>query len=369
MSTLQDFVHIVDLRANQPTLASSVIHEQVVSGLSQPTGQKWLPTMLLYDERGLRLYDAITTEAPEYYLFPAEEEILKNRSSDIVRVMHARNGNAEAIEEVVVELGAGALRKTSHILRALSQHSMSSVQYYALDLEKRELERTLKTLNDSEIGAEIKDKVSTKGLCGTYDDGLKFIAEGGLEGRNDLERITTEVSEQYKLERVGGDDSPRSASSSRTPTTETEVTPPSTPGFNQPLHILFLGSSLGNFTRGEDAAFLRSLPLRPGSGDTLLLGLDHDNEAHQIELAYNDPKGITKNFIMNGLKCAGRALGDEHSLMKTNGSMSRYTMKNSVVMRLTTSQRVSKRLWTQRLRSVSRSKQTSSSASNFLQVL
>ena len=165
-------------------------------------------------------------------------------------------------------------------------------------------------LSNSNVGAEMRGKVSASGLCGTYDDGLKFIAEGGLEGRNVLSKLDTKVAEKYAVERVGRDPSP-SSDSSRSHSDATEATPPSTPGSHQPLHILFLGSSLGNFTRGEDAEFLKSLPLRPGSGDTLLLGLDHDNDANKIELAYNDRKGITRNFIMNGLTCAGRALGDE----------------------------------------------------------
>ena len=62
--------------------------------------------MLLYDERGLRLYDAITTEAPEYYPFPAEEEILKIHGDDIARYMHASN-RSKIVNETVVELGAG----------------------------------------------------------------------------------------------------------------------------------------------------------------------------------------------------------------------------------------------------------------------
>ena len=103
-------------------------------------------------------------------------------------------------------------------------------------------------------------------------------------------------------------------------TAAASLTPPSSPGSeaesctaSPPLHIMFLGSSIGNFDRESATSFLRSLPLRPGSSDTLLLGLDHDNPKDKIELAYNDPKGVTKEFIMNGLKAAGRILGDEHA--------------------------------------------------------
>lgn len=74
---------------------------------------------------------------------------------------------------------------------------------------------------------------------------------------------------------------------------------------------MFLGSSIGNFSRPDATAFIRSLPLRPGSGDTFLLGLDHDNEKELIEEAYNDPKGYTERFIKNGLRGAGRAVGNE----------------------------------------------------------
>lgn len=83
----------------------SDISQQIISGLSKPAGHKQLPTMLLYDERGLQLYDDITVDAPEYYLFAAEEEILRENTGDIVKAMHP---TAEVNkDEVVLELGAG----------------------------------------------------------------------------------------------------------------------------------------------------------------------------------------------------------------------------------------------------------------------
>lgn len=273
--------------------------------------------MLLYDERGLRLYDDITTAAPEYYLFGAEEQILKKHSDDIVQCMHSRG--LKQSDEVVLELGAGALRKTSHILRGLARYAASSklsspITYYALDLEKRELERTLGGINTSEIGQELAGKVATKGICGTYDDGLKFIEEGGL-GLAALQRPPEPSTFAEKF--VARDDSAISRTSSMSDESSSEAgvsTQLSSPagGVQPPLHIMFLGSSLGNFSRDDATAFLRALPLRSGAGDTLLLGLDHDNDKRQIELAYNDPQGYTKKFIMNGLHNAGRTLGDDH---------------------------------------------------------
>lgn len=214
------------------------IRQQIISGLTATP--KTLPTLLLYDTRGLRLYDDITTDASEYYLFGAEENILREHAAEIVQCMG---------DGTILELGSGSLRKTSHILRALPKGS----SYYALDLEKAELERTL--------NGNTEDGVEMKGLWGTYDDGLRWL----------------------QTQRQDSD--------------------------HTPLHMLFLGSSIGNFDRKGQAEFLSGLPLR--EGDTLLLGLDHDNNCDVIRRAYNDKLGKTTQFIMNGLKGAGRALGDE----------------------------------------------------------
>lgn len=100
-------VRILDIRARAEPSPGSSIRDQILSGLAQPAGHKTLPTLLLYDERGLRIYDEITTDASEYYLFPAEEEILKNKADEIVRVMHSGVGDGDLVDEVVVELGAG----------------------------------------------------------------------------------------------------------------------------------------------------------------------------------------------------------------------------------------------------------------------
>ena len=298
--------------------------KEIIESLSAPTGQKTMPTMLLYDERGLQLYDAITTEVPEYYLFAAEEEILRHHSEDIAKVMHVRLGTVIP-GETVLELGAGALRKTSHILGALSTlvpsaSSPPPITYYALDLERKELERTLNELSGSEVGKRVSGKIELKGMHATYDSGLKFVAEGGLHTTQlpsaglDLERYRVKDRDVFDDDHdlspsvdSYGSSSSRSHSFSRG-TDATALTPDV---YQAPLHMMFLGSSLGNFKRGEDAAFLRSLPLRPGSGDTLLIGLDHNDDKADIELAYNDPQGHTREFIMNGLKAAGNVLGDE----------------------------------------------------------
>ena len=102
---------IVDVRVTQPGAEQQVgdgnVLDQIIKGLSQPTGHKSLPTLLLYDERGLRLYDELTTDCHEYYPFAAEEAILKAKSDEIVRLMHGKDDGVVVDGEVVLELGAG----------------------------------------------------------------------------------------------------------------------------------------------------------------------------------------------------------------------------------------------------------------------
>ncbi|KAJ6585392.1 DUF323 domain-containing protein [Mycena capillaripes] len=317
-------VEIINIQKGLETDLGFDMSAQVLKGLQSPaaSGGKSLPTMLLYDERGLRLYDDITTHVPEYYLFGAEEEILKKNSDEIVAAMHQMTGGLFT-NEVVLELGAGALRKTSHILLALSRlvkdkHAgVAPVTYYALDLEERELQRTLGEISLSDVGKSLRGKINTRGLCATYEQGLKFAESGGLHPQNTTGRLTRASFSPFKLD--ARDPSPMSGSSATSDSSNAATSPPSTPDdIAPPIHLMFLGSSLGNFSRTEGADFLRSLPLRPGSGDTLLIGMDHDNEKAQIEEAYNDRQGYTKKFIMNGLKGAGRALGDENLFDEEN---------------------------------------------------
>ncbi|KIM54605.1 hypothetical protein SCLCIDRAFT_60276, partial [Scleroderma citrinum Foug A] len=97
-----------------------------------------------------------------------------------------------------------------------------------------------------------------------------------------------------------------SSSASRIGTSDTGVTSPSTPA--EPAHhLLFLNSSGEIFSAKECAKFLRSFPLRPGSGDVLLLvmGTKHADTG----LDCNVVKGRAVEFVVNSLNTAGSALG------------------------------------------------------------
>lgn len=104
MSTAEQH-EIVDVRLQDISAQDTDVQKEIFDGLTKPAHQKTMPTLLLYNEPGLRIYDDITTKAPEYYLFAAEESILKNNGNEIARTMHSRSKSVE--EETVVELGAG----------------------------------------------------------------------------------------------------------------------------------------------------------------------------------------------------------------------------------------------------------------------
>ncbi|KAL4076337.1 histidine-specific methyltransferase [Scleroderma yunnanense] len=286
MSQRNHEMHVLDIR---PTDASRQLADQISRGLDAPFNKKTLPTVILYDEVGLLLYDKFSAEAPEYYHFGAELEILKGHADEIVRKMHKHTGNTTVPGEAVIELGAGSLRKTVHFLRALSDIVPTSspvppVTFYALDLDGNELRRALSEVHNSDIGPSLSGKVETRGLWGTYENGFEFIKAGRLGSSR----------------KVNGS-SLSQANSGADITSTTSLGQP-------PTHFLFLGGSIGNFYRGDDSQLLRSLPLQPG--DTLLLGLTHtieqdDDPAH----TYKDTNGYCQAFTMNGLNAAGNILG------------------------------------------------------------
>lgn len=79
--------------------------------------------------------------------------------------------------------------------------------------------------------------------------------------------------------------------------------------------LLFLGSTLGGFTRDEAADFLSSFVLtEPREGESLpgfLVGLDGCKEPQRVYEAYNDGDGVNRRFVRHGLERANEILGFE----------------------------------------------------------
>ncbi|KAL8669098.1 MAG: hypothetical protein Q9168_006300 [Polycauliona sp. 1 TL-2023] len=233
--------NIEDIRRDQSGIS---LLDEIRSGLRpQDGGEKRLPTLLLYDKRGLKLFEDITY-LDQYYLTNAEIQLLESHATDIAALIPH--------ESDILELGSGNLRKVQILLDAL-ELAHKRVNYFALDLSKPELERTLAAV------PKHYRFVHCQGLWGTYDDGLEWLKRPEKQRR--------------------------------------------------PKWILSLGSSLGNFGREEAAAFLQDFAdtLR-SSDDGILVGLDACQDKRKIFNAYNDRHGKTHEFVMNGLVHANRLL-------------------------------------------------------------
>jgi L-histidine Nalpha-methyltransferase len=79
--------------------------------------------------------------------------------------------------------------------------------------------------------------------------------------------------------------------------------------FSRRVLAMLMGSNLGNYEPREarDLVTLVGRALRPGDG--LLLGLDRKKDRETLELAYDDPAGVTAAFNKNLLARINRELG------------------------------------------------------------
>jgi len=73
--------------------------------------------------------------------------------------------------------------------------------------------------------------------------------------------------------------------------------------------VLFLGSSIGNFSYSEAREFLYSLWNALKDGDYLLIGFDLKKDIQLLERAYNDSQDVTTRFNLNLLHRINRELG------------------------------------------------------------
>jgi dimethylhistidine N-methyltransferase len=75
-----------------------------------------------------------------------------------------------------------------------------------------------------------------------------------------------------------------------------------------PNLFLFLGGNIGNYKREEALELLKKFNTGMKKGDLLLIGMDLRKNPRTIQLAYDDPHGITKAFNMNLLQRINREL-------------------------------------------------------------
>ncbi|KAJ1750709.1 hypothetical protein LPJ78_000322 [Coemansia sp. RSA 989] len=168
--TKTDQYQFVDCRASSAAShAVPSLVKQIIMGLttfkslpgSDAVATRALPTVLLYDEVGLDLFDRITY-LPEYYLTNSEIDIFKTSAREIVAEIP--NGSD------VIELGCGSLRKTELLLDALDRHR-TGVTYYAIDVMPRPLRESM-----AKLAARFSN-ISFCAMCGTYEEALPRLSK------------------------------------------------------------------------------------------------------------------------------------------------------------------------------------------------
>ncbi|KAI9848057.1 MAG: hypothetical protein M1837_001159 [Sclerophora amabilis] len=158
--------NIVDIRRD--SIEHSIKDEIFEKLRPGPGKEKRLPTLLLYDEIGLKLFEKLTY-LDEYYLTNAEIDVLERYAGSIAERI--------APGSLLVELGSGNLRKVNILLQAFERIG-KAIDYYALDLSLPELHRTLAELPTADLKS-----VKCFGLHGTYDDGLEWLQRPELLSR------------------------------------------------------------------------------------------------------------------------------------------------------------------------------------------
>ncbi len=101
---------------------------------------------------------------------------------------------------------------------------------------------------------------------------------------------------------------------------------------------LFLGSNVGNYEPERAEALLSAMSASFKPGDGLLLGTDLKKDTPTLELAYNDPTGVTAAFDKNLLGRMNRELGG-HFDLDAFEHVARYDARRGAVDSFLISQR------------------------------
>jgi dimethylhistidine N-methyltransferase len=156
----------------------------------------------------------------------------------------------------LLELGSGSAVKTRTLIEALLRRQ-PRLQFIPVDISVTALEESSRVLLQS------YPQLRVTAFAGDYFTGLEALAGESVEGR---------------------------------------------------ILALFLGSNIGNFDPPEALRFLRAVRaiLKPGGG--LLLGADLRKDPRVLELAYDDPLGVTAAFNLNILQRLNREFDGDFSV-------------------------------------------------------
>ncbi|KAF7133604.1 hypothetical protein CNMCM5793_004733 [Aspergillus hiratsukae] len=231
------------------------LRAQIASGLSLKSPS--LPELLLWDEKGLRLFDTFARR-DAYYLLDKEFEILEDNLPELTATIPSGS--------VLVELGCGSLQKTARILESLEKQR-KSVRYYALDVSLPGLTNCLAGLTTNRL----RDFrfISVTGLCGTYRDCIAWLSEQPDLGDATVSTVT----------------------------------------------LLWMGNSISNFSHYKEASTMLSEFKQAcemsGLRCQYLVAADGCEDQQRIMDAYDTSSPHLQAFMLNGLCQANTVLGRE----------------------------------------------------------
>lgn len=183
-------------------------------------------------------------DMPEYYLTRAEMEIICQQAQSIAEKLDY--SPSEKFE--IIELGAGDGQKTKELLRFFIDQNYT-FEYIPVDISQNVLD----------------------------------ILEANIQKELPEVSIQTQQGDYFKV-------------LDALKTTQ------------HPKLVLFLGSNIGNLKDDKAQKFLEILGQNLNTGDHLLLGVDLIKDKEKVIPAYNDTKGITRDFNLNLLYRINREL-------------------------------------------------------------
>ena len=179
------------------------------------------------------LYDAEGSRLFE--AITAQPEYYPARKEAAILARHAAEIEALTGPVTLVELGSGYSVKTEHLLAAYSRES-AEIDYVPVDVSVNALREASRSISDS------FPEVNFTGITGTYISAFPVFRH------------------------------------------------------LSPQMVVFLGTTLGNFSELEHDAFWHSMAKHLPRGDHFLLGVDLVKDTDTLEAAYNDAAGMTARF-------------------------------------------------------------------------
>lgn len=174
-------------------------------------------------------------QLPEYYLTQSEVDVFLRHSNEIITTIAKQ---AEGIQ--LIELGAGNGVKTKLLLDAVVKEGVTAA-YTPIDISAEAIQSLMGNLESK------FPEIPFKPIVADY-----FNALESLKASTDMRKV-----------------------------------------------VMFLGSTIGNFTWKESVDLLRHIVAPLQKGDLLLIGFDLKKNPKVIREAYDDSSGVTKAFNMN----------------------------------------------------------------------